>query len=262
MLRGEAGRLKYENHIGEDGLPPISGITKRKKRERIRRTGRRWQSSKAKAQSAWLRRRACGSTISFSGIPKMADIIREQVTIYYNRGYNPSVSVFSGGHFVCEAEPVELMALIDPDEERGGSAHGRPSGSSVRSRTGWRISGNPRSGLPERHTPREIDEQRQRMATVTSLEAARAGKSQAAGRGQGGRAAQGCIRRRNAVRSMIAANGEKAAQTKRALSVTKREEAWKEEKGETDDGKREKRNARKFGRICANREFCRRRKSR
>ncbi len=77
-----------------------------------------------------------------------------QVTIYYNRGYNPSVSVFSGGHFVCEAEPVELMALIDPDEEKGWRAHGRPSGSSVRSRTGWRISGNPRSGLPERHTPR------------------------------------------------------------------------------------------------------------
>ena len=25
--------------------------------------------------------------------PEMADIIKEQVTIYYNRGYNPSVSV-------------------------------------------------------------------------------------------------------------------------------------------------------------------------
>ena len=56
---------------------------------------------------------------------------------------------------------------------------------------------------------RYIDEQRQRMATVTSLEAARAGKAKqqvadkAAGRRKAASAGE------NAVRSMIAANGEK-----------------------------------------------------
>ena len=141
--------------------------------------------------------------------PEMADIIREQVTIYYNRGYNSSVSVFADGHFICEAEPVELMALIDPDEERV-AAHMADQKRQqrkvtdrlayIRQSTKW---------ITREAYAEEIDEQRQRMATVTSLEAARAGKAkqQVADKAAGRRKA--AFAGENAVRSMISmfANG-------------------------------------------------------
>ena len=141
--------------------------------------------------------------------PEMADIIKEQVTIYYNRGYNPSVSVFSGGHFVCEAEPVELMALIDPDEERVAAhmADQKRQQRKVTDRLAYIRQSTKR--ITREAYAEEIDEQRQRMATVTSLEAARAGKAkqQVADKAAGRRKAASTGE--NAVRSMIAANGEK-----------------------------------------------------
>ena len=109
---------KYENHIGEDGLSPD---------QRYRQAEKARSDTPDWATMAIFKSQSTKRVVTTQGVrlnnqlfwhPEMADIIREQVTIYYNRGYNPSVSVFSGGHFVCEAEPVELMALIDPDEER------------------------------------------------------------------------------------------------------------------------------------------------
>ena len=137
----------------------------------------------------------------------MADIIREQVTIYYNRGYNPSVSVFSGGHFVCEAEPVELMALIDPDEERV-AAHMADQKRQQRKVTD-RLADIRQSTkrITREAYAEEIDEQRQRMATVTSTAFLTPAEQQVADKAAGRRKAASAGE--NAVRSMIAANGEK-----------------------------------------------------
>ena len=200
---------KYENHIGEDGLSPDQ---------------RYHQAEKARADTpdwatmAIFKSQSTKRVVTTQGVrlnnqlfwhPEMADIIREQVTIYYNRGYNPSVSVFSGGHFVCEAEPVELMALIDPDEERVAAhmADQKRQQRKVTDRLAYIRQSTKR--ITREAYAEEIDEQRQRMATVTSLEAARAGKAKqqvadkAAGRRKAASAGE------NAVRSMIAANGEK-----------------------------------------------------
>ena len=149
---------KYENHIGEDGLSPD---------QRYRQAEKARSDTPDWATMAIFKSQSVKRVVTTQGVrlnnqlfwhPEMADIIKEQVTIYYNRGYNPSVSVFAGGHFVCEAEPVELMALIDPDEERVAARAGKA---------------------------------KQQVADKA------AGRRKAASAGE------------NAVRSMIAANGEK-----------------------------------------------------
>ena len=200
---------KYENHIGEDGLSPDQRY---RQAEKARADTPDW------ATMAIFKSQSVKRVVTTQGVrlnnqlfwhPEMADIIREQVTIYYNRGYNPSVSVFSGGHFVCEAEPVELMALIDPDEERVAAhmADQKRQQRKVTDRLAYIRQSTKR--ITREAYAEEIDEQRQRMATVTSLEAARAGKAKqqvadkAAGRLKAASAGE------NAVRSMIAANGEK-----------------------------------------------------
>ena len=200
---------KYENHIGEDGLSPDQRY---RQAEKARADTPDW------ATMAIFKSQSAKRVVTTQGVrlnnqlfwhPEMADIIREQVTIYYNRGYNPSVSVFSGGHFVCEAEPVELMALIDPDEERVAAhmADQKRQQRKVTDRLAYIRQSTKR--ITREAYAEEIDEQRQRMATVTSLEAARAGKAKqqvadkAAGRRKAASAGE------NAVRSMIAANGEK-----------------------------------------------------
>ena len=200
---------KYDNHIGEDGLSPAQRYAQA---EKARADTPDW------ATMAIFKSQSAKRVVTTQGVrlnnqlfwhPEMADIIKEQVTIYYNRGYNPSVSVFAGGHFVCEAEPVELMALIDPDEERVAAhmADQKRQQKKVTDRLAYIRQSTKR--ITREAYAEEIDEQRQRMATVTSLEAARAGKAKqqvadkAAGRRKAASAGE------NAVRSMIAANGEK-----------------------------------------------------
>lgn len=200
---------KYENHIGEDGLSPD---------QRYRQAEKARSDTPDWATMAIFKSQSTKRVVTTQGVrlnnqlfwhPEMADIIKEQVTIYYNRGYNPSVSVFAGGHFVCEAEPVELMALIDPDEERVAAhmADQKRQQRKVTDRLAYIRQSTKR--ITREAYAEEIDEQRQRMATVTSLEAARAGKAKqqvadkAAGRRKAASAGE------NAVRSMIAANGEK-----------------------------------------------------
>ena len=103
----------------------------------------------------------------------------------------------------------ELMALIDPDEEKVAAhmADQKRQQRKVTDRLAYIRQSTKR--ITREAYAEEIDEQRQRMATVTSLEAARAGKAKqqvadkAAGRRKAASAGE------NAVRSMIAANGEK-----------------------------------------------------
>ena len=117
------------------------------------------------------------------------------------------------------------MALIDPDEERVAAhmADQKRQQRKVTDRLAYIRQSTKR--ITREAYAEEIDEQRQRMATVTSLEAARAGKAKqqvadkAAGRRKAASAGE------NAVRSMIAANGEKLLKQKRALSVTSRRKA-------------------------------------
>ena len=200
---------KYENHIGEDGLSPDQRY---RQAEKARADTPDW------ATMAIFKSQSVKRVVTTQGVrlnnqlfwhPEMADIIREQVTIYYNRGYNPSVSVFSGGHFVCEAEPVELMALIDPDEERVAAhmADQKRQQRKVTDRLAYIRQSTKR--ITREAYAEEIDEQRQRMATVTSLEAARAGKAKQQGADKAAGRRKAASAGENAVRSMIAANGEK-----------------------------------------------------
>ena len=106
---------KYENHIGEDGLSPNQRYHMA---EKARSDTPDW------ATMAVFKSQCVKRVVSTQGVrlnnqlfwpPDMADVIREQVTVYYNRGYNPSVTIFRGGRFLCEAEPVEMMNLIEAD---------------------------------------------------------------------------------------------------------------------------------------------------
>lgn len=162
--------------------------------------------------------------------PEMADIIKEQVTIYYNRGYNPSVSVLLADTSSVRRSPVELMALIDPDEERVAAhmADQKRQQRKVTDRLAYIRQSTKR--ITREAYAEEIDEQRQRMATVTSLEAARAAKPSSRSRDKAAGRRKGCIRRRKRGAQHDRRERRKTAEKKRALSVTKREEAWKRRK--------------------------------
>lgn len=199
---------KYENHRGEDGLTPDE---------------RYHQAEKARADTpdwatmAVFKSQCVKRVVSTQGVrlnnqlywhPDMTDVIREQVTVYYNRGYNPSVTVFKGARFLCEAEPVELMALLEPDRDRVAAhmADQKRQQRRVTERLAYLRQATKR--ISREAYAEAIDEQRQRQATVTSLEAKRAEiarekvAAKVAGRKKAASAGE------NAVRSMIAANGE------------------------------------------------------
>lgn len=199
---------KYDNHIGEDGLSPAQRYAQA---ERARSDVPDW------ATMSVFKSQCVKRVVSTQGVrlnnqlfwhPDMADVIREQVTVYYNRGYNPSVTIFRGGHFLCEAEPVELMNLLESDQERVAAhmADQKRQQRKITDRLEYLRQSTKR--ISQEAYAEAIDEQRQRMATVTSLEARRAESAKtkvaekAAGRKKAASAGE------NAVRSMMAANGE------------------------------------------------------
>ena len=199
---------KYDNHVGEDGLSPAQRYAQA---ERARSDVPDW------ATMSVFKSQCVKRVVSTQGVrlnnqlfwhPDMADVIREQVTVYFNRGYNASVTVFSGGHFLCEAEPVELMNLLEADQERVAAhmADQKRQQRKITDRLAYLRQSTKR--ISREAYAEAIDEQRQRMATVTSLEARRAESAKtkvaekAAGRKKAASAGE------NAVRSMMAANGE------------------------------------------------------
>ncbi|MDO5300101.1 MAG: DDE-type integrase/transposase/recombinase, partial [Clostridia bacterium] len=199
---------KYENHIGEDGLSPD---------ERYHQAEKARSDTPDWATMAVFKSQCVKRMVSTQGVrlnnqlywhPDMAEVIREQVTVYYNRGYNPSVTVFKGARFLCEAEPIELMALLEPDQGKVAShmADQKRQQKRVTERLAYLRQSTKR--ISREAYAEAIDEQRQRQATVTSLEAKRAemAKEKVAARAAGRRKAASAGE--NAVRSMIAANGE------------------------------------------------------
>lgn len=199
---------KYENHIGEDGLSPDQRYHMA---EMARSDTPDW------ATMAVFKSQCVKRVVSTQGVrlnnqlfwhPDMADVIREQVTVYYNRGYNPSVTIFRGGRFLCEAEPVELMNLIEanPDRVAEHMADQKRQQRKITDRLAYLRQSTKR--ISREAYAEAIDEQRQRQATVTSLEARRAemAKNQVAEKASGRRKAASAGE--NAVRSMIAASGE------------------------------------------------------
>lgn len=199
---------KYENHIGEDGLSPEQRYHMA---EKARSDTPDW------ATMAVFKSQCVKRVVSTQGVrlnnqlfwhPDMADVIREQVTVYYNRGYNPSVTIFQGGRFLCEAEPVELMNLIEPDRDRVAEhmADQKRQQRKITDRLAYLRQSTKR--ISREAYAEAIDEQRQRQATITSLEARRAeaAKEKVAAKAAGRKKAASAGE--NAVRSMMAANGE------------------------------------------------------
>lgn len=200
---------KYDHHIGsEDGLSPVQRY---EQAEKARSDVPDWATMSV-FKSQCVRR-----VVSTQGVrlnnqifwhPDMADAIREQVTVYFNRGYNPSVTVFRDGRFLCEAEPIECMNLIEADQERVAAhmADQKRQQRRITDRLAYLRQSTKR--ISREAYAEAIDEQRQCQATVTSLEARRAqqAKNQVARKADGRRKAARAGE--NAVRSMIAASGE------------------------------------------------------
>lgn len=199
---------KYENHIGEDGLSP---------NQRYHMAQKARSDTPDWATMAVFKSQCVKRVVSTQGVrlnnqlfwhPDMADVIREQVTVYYNRGYNPSVTIFRGGHFLCEAEPVEMMNLIETDQVRVAAhmADQKRQQRKITDRLAYLRQSTKR--ISREAYAEAIDEQRQRQATITSLEARRAeaAKEKVAAKAAGRKKAASAGE--NAVRSMMAANGE------------------------------------------------------
>ena len=50
--------------------------------------------------------------------PELRFLVRQEVTLRYNRGDWRSVSIFDReGRFICEAEPKELLKMVGENEE-------------------------------------------------------------------------------------------------------------------------------------------------
>lgn len=200
---------KYDHHIGsEDGLSPAQRY---ELAEKARSDVPDW-ATMAVFKSQCVRR-----VVSTQGVrlnnqifwhPDMADAIREQVTVYFNRGYNPSVTVFLKGRWLCEAEPIDMLSLIEPDQERVAAhmADQKRQQRKITDRLAYLRQSTKR--ISREAYAEAIDEQRQRQATVTSLEARRAelAKARVTEKASGRRKAASAGE--NAVRSMIAASGE------------------------------------------------------
>lgn len=199
---------KYDEHVGEDGMSPAQRY---RQGEKARSDTPDW------ATMAVFKSQCVKRMVSTQGVrlnnqifwhPDMADVIREQVTVYYNRGYNPSVTIFRGSRFLCEAEPIEMMNLIEADQERVAAhmAEQKRQQRKITDRLDYLRQSTKR--INREAYAEAIDEQRQRQATVTSLEARRAqsAKEKVAQKAIGRRKAASAGE--NAVRSMIAANGE------------------------------------------------------
>ena len=140
--------------------------------------------------------------------PDMADVIREQVTVLYNRGYNPSVTIMHKDRFICEAEPIDMLGMLEADSEKV-AAHMADQKRQQRQVTDRLMKLRQSTRRISREMYAEaIDEQRGRMATVVSMEARRveSGKKKVAEKAAGRKKA--ASKGENAVRSMIAANGE------------------------------------------------------
>ena len=200
---------KYDNHISaEDGLSPAQRYAQA---EKARSDTPDW------ATMSVFKSQCVKRVVSTQGVrlnnqlfwhQDMTDAIREQVTVYYNRGYNSSVTVFRGGRFLCEAEPVELMNLLEADQDRVAEhmADQKRQQRKITDRLAYLRQSTKR--ISREAYAEAIDEQRQRQATITSLEARRAesAKAKVAEKASGRRKAASAGE--NAVRSMMAANGE------------------------------------------------------
>lgn len=199
---------QYHAFRGEDGVSP----------EELYRQGERARADVPDwATMAMLKSQRAARVVTTQGIrlgnrlywhPDMAGLIRERVTILFSRGENPSVSVMHGGRFVCEAEPVEPLAMLEPDSGRV-AAHMAEQKRQQKRITDRLVKLRQATKRVSREMYAEaIDEQRGRAATVVSMEARRAegGKRRVAERAarRGNAASAGA----NAVREMMEASGK------------------------------------------------------
>lgn len=199
---------QYHAFRGEDGVSPMELY---QQGERARSDVPDW------ATMAMLKSMKAARVISTQGVrlesqlywhPDMADFIRKQVTILYNRGYNPSVTVMHNGRFVCEAEPVETMAMLETDAERI-AAHMADQKRQQKRITDRLMKLRQSTKRVSREMYAEaIDEQRSRMATVVSMEARRAESSKRRVAERAARHGKAASAGANAVREMMEANGK------------------------------------------------------
>lgn len=198
----------YHAFKGSDGLSPMEIYQKGRK---ARTDVPDW------ATMAMLKSMQAKRVVSTQGVrlentlywhPDMADIIRKQVTVLYNRGFNPSVTIMHKDRFICEAEPVEEMQMLETDAEKV-AAHMADQKRQQRKVTDrlMKLRQSTRR-ITREYYAEAIDEQRGRLATVVSMEARRAqgGKKRVADKAAGldKRGAAG----ENKVRNMMIANGE------------------------------------------------------
>lgn len=203
---------EYHAFKGEDGMSPMELY---QSAEKARADIPNWETMALfKSMSA---KRVVGTQgVRFDSMiywhPALSDYVRKEITVLHNRGANASVTIMRGEHYVCEAEPIETMALIERDETKI-ARHMAEQGGQRRKVTD-RLA---RLHQSVRHATREmyaeaIDEQRNRSgATMVSMEAekARAGKQkvEAKARARRGQEAEGA----NKAREMMMALGREVA---------------------------------------------------
>lgn len=197
----------YHAFKGSDGLSPLEIY---EQGNRARHDVPDW------ATMAMLKSMQAKRVVSTQGVrlenvtywhPDMADVIREQVTVLYNRGYNQSITIMHKGRYICEAEPIDMMNMLETDAERV-AAHMADQKRQQRKVTERLMKLRQSTRRISRECYAEaIDEQRGRLATVVSMEGRRveSGKRKAAEKAAGCR--QAVSEGENAVRNMIAANG-------------------------------------------------------
>lgn len=164
---------QYNSFVGADGVSPMELYLQG---EKARTDVPDW------ATMAMLKSMREKRVISTQGIrydsqiywhPTMAEHVREQATILINRGYNPSITVMVNDRFVCEAEPLDTMGLIDETPERI-AAHMAAQKGQQRMVTDRIAKVRQATKRVAREMYAEaIDEQRGKWANVISLDARR-----------------------------------------------------------------------------------------
>lgn len=168
----------YHNFAGSDGKTPIA----------LYQSVRRARTDDPDAATmAMINSQKCSRVVTYQGVKldkqiyqdaALADYVGKDVTVLYQRGDNPSVSVMYENRFVCEAEPIEVLKMIERDTEKLGRhmAMQQRQRKAVTGRIAA-IEQNVRGVHREAYTE-EIDEQRdEALARVGSLEARKVAKA-------------------------------------------------------------------------------------
>lgn len=171
---------KYHNFKGTDGLSP---------NELYARTARARSDVPDPATLALLSTMRCQRKVSTQGIrlgnvfymhQALADVIDEWVSVRYNRGFNPSVTILYEGKFLCEAQPVEEMRLLHEEPEKIARHISNQKRQERAITDRLRQLRQATGGVYREMYAEAIDEQRARsIATVVSMEAHKAASAKA-----------------------------------------------------------------------------------